>query len=408
MTEKQSGLRFDIYERVHLQEEDRSIRELDEIELVPFIEVVSQSDQAVLKGHLRLNGTYTAEEEGGTRQLEHRIPVEITLPLSRVGNSSDLSVEIENFDVDVLSPRSLNVTGVLSLHGVELAPQGQSGEWRAEEETVFVHRAEEGDAPSFSEPAVQWTAEPAIELTFRQPAEQVAEQSAEQPIEQPAEQATGQFAPSPEQEASAAPRAGEPPAVQSYPYAQPAQHLQPASQGAGASGANIVAAEESAKPLDVNVDVAAEETDVIGLEQVDEAELQPEIELHAEKKDVKVAFGSKKVAELAQEATYGIKSLLQKSSSVFIDKRKKTPAEAAAERPAEQPAAAETVEWKKLFLGSEAEGGQFRKLKLAIVQKEETLETIAQRYKLSPRELQLLNRLQDGEISEGQVIYIPR
>lgn len=370
MTERQSGLRFDIYERVHLQEEARGIRELDEIELVPNIQVVSQSDHAVLKGHLRLHGTYTAEEEEGTKPLEHQIPVEITLPLSRVGNAQELSVEIENFDVDLLSPRSLNVTGVLSLHGVETAVQAQSPEWNAEEETVFVHRADENaETPA---------AEPAAELSGGQ--------------DEPAQ-----------------PRAAEPPGAVPIGQAQTAAFTPHPIfvQTAGTAETEAFAAAEPERPLDVKIDVSAEETDAISFTQnADEAELLPEVELHSEKKDVKVAFGSKKVAELAQEATYGIKSLLQKSSSIFLDRRNR--ATEAAEQPAAQPQAQETVEWKKLFLNASADGQEFRKLKLAIVQKEETLETIAQRYQLNPRELQLLNRLQDGEISVGQVIFIPR
>jgi stage VI sporulation protein D len=163
-----------------------------------------------------------------------------------------------------------------------------------------------------------------------------------------------------------------------------------------------------AKPLDIDVDVNVEENEVVlgDAEAVEEAELQPEVVIHSEeKKDVKVALGGKKVAELAQDAAYGIKSLLQKSSSIFHDKRKA--AEAAAAQPAEVTRA-ETVEWKKLFLNTAADGQEFRKLKMAIVQKEETLETIAQRYQISARELQLLNRLQDVDIAAGQVIYIPR
>ena len=39
------------------------------------------------------------------------IPVEITVPLNRVSSLDDIAVEIENFDVDLLSKRSLNITG---------------------------------------------------------------------------------------------------------------------------------------------------------------------------------------------------------------------------------------------------------------------------------------------------------
>jgi stage VI sporulation protein D len=404
VSENQSGIRFDIYERVHLQEGARSIDELDEVELVPYIQVVSQSEQAVLKGHLRLSGTYMSEGEGGTYALEHHIPVEITLPLSRVGNAQDLYVEIENFDIDLLSPRSLNVTGVLSLHGVEMmSVQEPVPDWRSEEEVVFVHRPEE------SAPASGWS-EPSDGHRGEPPSAVLPQNAAPNPQATPAP---------PFSVSAAAAGTAEPPSFPT-PSAVPPQYAAPNPQAAPASPFTATAANagnaeppaalpaEEAKPLDIDVDVNVEETEIIAgnPEQLEAQELPPEAGPNTGKKDLKVAFGSKKVAEIAQEATYGIKSLLQKSSSIFQDKRVKAETEAAA--PAQEEPHAETVEWKKLFLNAAADGQEFRRLKLAIVQKEETLEAIASRYKLNPRELQLLNRLQDGEISEGQVLYIPR
>ncbi|MFC0212610.1 LysM peptidoglycan-binding domain-containing protein [Paenibacillus chartarius] len=365
MSEQQSGLRFDIYERVHLDDQARGIQELDEVELVPHIQVVSQSDLAVLKGYLQLSGSYLSEGDEGRRALEHQIPVEITLPLSRVGNAQDLFVEIENFDIDLLSPRSLNVTGVLSLHGVEIASAAQEPEWRAEEEFVFVHRPEERAAE-----------EPQPTIIEEEPDDRhlPASQVFIAEVEPQAQDV--------EQDAPAA--------------AQPSDET-PEQQSVEAN-ANEANANEFAEA----VEVFAPEVPA-----VEEAELQPEVEIHAEKKDVKVAFGSKKVAEMAQEAAVGIKSLLQKSTSIFQERRRAA-AEAETAQAAAEPPRSEGVEWKKLFLSPAADGQEFRKLKMAIVQKEETLETIAQRYQINPRELLLLNRLQDSNVSEGQVIYIPR
>lgn len=44
------GLRFDIYERIHLTEEAAGIAELEEIELLPRIQVVTHGDHAALRG----------------------------------------------------------------------------------------------------------------------------------------------------------------------------------------------------------------------------------------------------------------------------------------------------------------------------------------------------------------------
>lgn len=120
MTDSSNGLRFDIYERVQLSDDAPAIEALEEIELSPLIEAAEQEDSILLRGDLLLSGTYRAAgAEGGVGKLEHRIPVEISLPLSRVRQIEELDVEIDHFDVDLLTDRSLNVTGVLGLRGVQ-------------------------------------------------------------------------------------------------------------------------------------------------------------------------------------------------------------------------------------------------------------------------------------------------
>ena len=133
------GLRFDIYERVHLSEGVPAIEELEEIELYPRIQVIGQDDHATLRGICYLQER-TGESED-SEELKHFIPVEITVPLNRVRSIDDISIEIENFDVDLLSSRSLNITGVLSLRGIEGFPAEEPQVWSADEFTV-VHSPE--------------------------------------------------------------------------------------------------------------------------------------------------------------------------------------------------------------------------------------------------------------------------
>ncbi|MNP78908.1 Stage VI sporulation protein D [compost metagenome] len=74
---------------------------------------------------------------------------------------------------------------------------------------------------------------------------------------------------------------------------------------------------------------------------------------------------------------------------------------------AEEHGDEEEVRWKNLFIGNAEEQTPFRKIRLVIVQREETLDEIAERYNLSTRELQLYNRLAEHNLAEGQVLYIP-
>jgi stage VI sporulation protein D len=319
VAEQQPGLRFDIYERVHVHEGNSAISELNEVELVPHIQVLTQDEQAILKGNLLLTGSYVDDSGEGIRSLEHFIPVEITLPLNRVARVEDIVVEIENFDIDLLSPRSLNVTGVLSLQGVEMISSAQDT-WREEEEVVFVHEPDQPQLETGSSDSIGRT-EALGGTTF----------------------------------ASTEP--------------------------------GIQMVEEK---IEVSVNEITEHPDIHGID---------------DKKDVQLAFG-KKADEAIEVKSYGIKSLLSKASSIFhSDKRKEEEAALAAEAEASK---GEPVEWQKLFLQSEGETQGFRKVRMCIVQREETLEGIAKRYQVSTRELQLFNRLGDQDISAGQIIYLPK
>lgn len=64
------------------------------------------------------------------------------------------------------------------------------------------------------------------------------------------------------------------------------------------------------------------------------------------------------------------------------------------------------IVWLKERLTEEED--RFHRLKMVIAQKEDTLESIADRYDLSSVELLQLNKLESGEIEQGQILYIPK
>lgn len=382
MSEQQPGLRFDIYERVHLQEDLAGIQELNDVELVPHIQVLTLDDQAILKGNLLLTGNYASEEGGAPRLLEHLIPVEITLPLNRIHRVEDIQVDIENFDIDLLSARSLNVTGVLSLQGVEIVSAPVES-WREEEEVTFVH---ELNFPRYEPPATY-------------PIQPTQENPSIQPIPMPYMQPTPQF---------------QQPMVQPMPTPMPTPMTQMPTQMQMPAPIPMQTDEEPAPAPSLQPSPSSIQEDdwddggsaVVEIEQT-ELKVTPHSDntvVTEEKKDLKVAFG-KKANEAVDLNPYGLKSLLSKAGSYLTDKRR---AEEEAQAALAEESRIDAVEWKRLFLQNQTNSQEFRKLKMCIVQKEETLETIAKRYQLNPRELQLLNRLGDQEISAGQVIYLPR
>ncbi|GLI06615.1 hypothetical protein YDYSG_26450 [Paenibacillus tyrfis] len=435
MTTQHNGLRFDIYERVHLSEGAIGIQDLEGVELVPHIQVIPQGDQALLRGNLFLTGTFIDELGRSDQTLEHLIPVEITLPMNRVQRMEDIAVEIENFDVDLLSSRSLNITGVLSLAGLELVSDAAQEAWReTENEVVFVHEARDphtvplagatdgafGDVSGFFDSADQAPAETEswelrserVEPTSKLPAGPQAQsvpqpapnvfQAAQQNVPQPApnvfqaaQQNVPQPAPNVHQEAQ-----------QNIP--QPAPYVQQEAQK------NIPQPLSNVNPAPLSVQEPSKGPETLKPQEAQKTKEAPTAQSFGDlnptattDKDLKVGVGSKKTPEpLSAPAplykSFGLSNLFNPGSS---QKEKRDPEETFGE---ESESVAEKVEWKNLLLTSKGEEQGFKRLRLCIVQKEETLESIAKRYDLNPREIALYNRLGDNEVSEGQIVYIPK
>ncbi|MFD0674371.1 LysM peptidoglycan-binding domain-containing protein [Cohnella sp. GCM10027633] len=405
MTEPPYGLRFDIYERVHLPDDVAAIEELEEIELVPHMQVLPQDDNVLLSGHLLLSGIYRAQQSQDVSQLEHWIPVEITLPLNRVNNVDDLAVEIDNFDVDVLSTRSLNVTGVLALRGLQVAA-AQVPIWKDDSFTV-VHQAQPGYDADFerdglSEPGLSAAdevyadadsdvnaydaedAEPG-RVDAQQPFASIANaaeydewlakfksQEEQQQLLQAQARAADAAAAYPA--GSSADRWGDLSARQAEPTAsQPAAEA--ASQQA-AEAASLPVAEPSSEPPKIAVNLLASDP---------ASRAQSGVGLLSQLGDI----GAKRESELKQ------------LEAVLAEEK------AAAAKSAQQGSSGDEVEWTRLFLSNGNEAQSFRKVRMCIVQRDDTLEGIAGRYNVQPRALQLHNRLNDPYLSEGQVLYIP-
>ncbi|XOK59366.1 LysM peptidoglycan-binding domain-containing protein [Paenibacillus elgii] len=435
MTTQHNGLRFDIYERVHLSEGAIGIQDLEGLELFPHIQVIPQGDQALLRGNLFLTGTFIDELGRSDQTLEHLIPVEITLPMNRVQRMEDIAVEIENFDVDLLSSRSLNITGVLSLAGLELVSDAAQEAWReTENEVVFVHEARDphpvplaeatdeafGDVSGFFDSAEQAPAETdswelrgeRVEPTSKLPAGPQAQsvpqpapnvfQAAQQNVPQPApnvfqaaQQNVPQPAPNVHQEAQ-------------QNITQPTPIVQQEAQQ------NIPQPLSNVTPAPLSVQEPTKGPETLKAQEAQKTKEAPTAQSFGElnptattDKDLKVGVGSKKTPEPPTAPaplykSFGLSNLFNTGSS---QKEKRDPEDAIGE---ESESVAGKVEWKNLLLTSKGEEQGFKRLRLCIVQKEETLESIAKRYDLNPREIALYNRLGDNDVSVGQIVYIPK
>ncbi|MDQ0061274.1 LysM peptidoglycan-binding domain-containing protein [Paenibacillus harenae] len=467
MSEQTSGLRFDVYERVHLPDDVAAIDELEEIELVPRIQVIDQGDQAVLKGQLLLSGVYRGQNPAeAPLVLEHWIPVEITLPMNRISRLDDISIDIDNFDVDLLSARTLNVTGVLSLRGISVDPVEEPEEaWREEPITV-VHERSFIDSPQALEQEQELELESSIQQeeqsyiaedeTSYAAAEtddleqRIAEAQA-QALEREQEldrEATVSISSSPndsgwssaqlfavkgsqpqeEQRENkfASQQAGEDPWLvsssqfvdepnksseqerseeQEREQEQEQEQEQAEEEAAFAEAYALLALEEQAQ-RELDAELEAQQAAQQAVQQAAQLAAQQ----LPEKQEPRVAFASKPPEEQKEQpANVGIMTLLQTS------RREQAARQAAEEVIASQQAAEDAralssgdeIEWKNLFLGRNAEENEFRKIRMCIVQRDETLDAIALRYNINPREILVRNNLNESSVTEGQLLYIP-
>jgi stage VI sporulation protein D len=435
VSDQTNGLRFDVYERVHLPDDVAAIDELEEIELVPRIQVIDQGDHAVLRGQLLLSGVYRSQNDSENSQtLEHWIPVEITLPMNRISRLDDISIEIDNFDVDLLSARTLNITGVLSLRGISAQPvQEQEEIWREEPFTV-VHQREAYDeqASHFFNSQNADHEQPYIpeqiyfaaqeDHSFQQEPEMSDETEATVTISaasfDPGWSSSQLFAAQAQQSEEVVEEE-----VEEEPR-EDEQEITLASQQTNDEGWLATSQAFS----NFSTDFSQDEASFPGSQQAFEQEraeseakeppLSPIVEAFApqepvpgqEKQELRIAVSGKQPQEgSGLAADVGFHTLLQTSRREQAARQaaEKVVAQQRAVEEAKAQASGDEIEWKNLFLGKRSEDTEFRKIRMCIVQRDETLDVIASRYSLHPREIINYNRLDDSGVSEGQLLYIP-
>ncbi|WP_339319222.1 LysM peptidoglycan-binding domain-containing protein [Paenibacillus sp. FSL R10-2734] len=457
MFDQSHGLRFDIYERIHLSEELPGIAELEEVELLPEIQVIQREDRAELYGQLLLTGLYRSEDDR-TQRLEHAIPVEITVPLTRVSSIEDIGVEIENFDIDLLTMRTVNITGVLSLRGIGGAEPQPQPAWQQEEYTVAYSplgddrvieasaENQEHDNDALYENS-QWTfGEDASEVAVEEHEHAGANAAASEAelVSSGAGHSSPvvNFSSAHEKDKGAKARTHSLDSQSEASKAGIADYwfkAESQNEEAEASQLNQVsqlsevnqeqeaeyafASRETVVPAaiaDAEQDIAvfASETEAKSVLHAQEENAQPisenaneafvsqeTVPQAEEKQDLKIALGSKKEAEVPAKEHLTFSSLLSSSRSRKEQEALLSEGNASAE--AIIPEAGNNTEWKSRFITGADGANLFRKVRLCIVQREETLDTIAEKYQLSARELGMYNRLSGQSVEEGQVLYIP-
>lgn len=144
MSQEQSFFKFDLHESIYF-EKGQEVREMLQVSLDPDISIQSFNEYVSIRGVIELQGEYRKKEdeqdpvepldrvgdESAKRFVEkvfdksedevefsHRFPVEISIPSYRVNNLDDISVSIEAFDYELPSDDHLLLKSTIKIHGV--------------------------------------------------------------------------------------------------------------------------------------------------------------------------------------------------------------------------------------------------------------------------------------------------
>jgi stage VI sporulation protein D len=183
-------LSFAIKETIFLSTDRAGIGELRELELVPDVEVLENQSFISITGCLHLYGKYepargaSEPTEGGAETLveavtfapfpqgnsgglfgweeevNHRIPLNITIPLSRIAELGDIYAVVDGFDYQVETPHQLLIEAELKIAGIQLAEYAQRSALQPDS-------AAEPENDSALETYPDWAAAPQVESAMK-------------------------------------------------------------------------------------------------------------------------------------------------------------------------------------------------------------------------------------------------
>ncbi len=395
------NLRFSVEESVWFQK-GQEVSELISISLDPDI-VIQEHDQYVsIRGALQLTGEYRIDEnhseeeerdfasvrlvnevitrEDGISELNHRFPVDITIPQDRVQSLDDVYVSIETFDYEIPKRGCLQIIADLAISGIQGVTQAPKEE--AVQETV----KQEVQAPVVAEQeAVE-----ELELVRSIPPEEEEEVEVQAVSEQVEEE-------KPQEQVE----------VVLQEKDEVVLHREAQEEEQKEEQAEVIAVseqqdEEEDADLFVPFEVEArkevyqeheEQEEVEVVEAIEEEEvhavLTPSIEVKA-RHDNQLSFGSDNPNKKSSTA-------VQEKEAAKDQREEKT------DEPSKR--SENDLLLTKIFGRDEVD--DHTTMKICIVQHGDSLEKISERYDISVQQLVRVNSLNTDSVSEGQLLYIP-
>jgi stage VI sporulation protein D len=368
--ENQSSIRFSVEESIWFQK-GQEVSELLSMSLDPEITIQEHDQYISVRGGLVLTGEYHAQSkdegadensslspgvrtvqevsvrEDGVTLLKHKFPVDITIPKNRIQNLDDVYVSIESFDYELPQRGNLLLEAELSITGI----YGDQEE--AKPLTDLEDRDEEQVQEAEVSPQLSVLTESADEAQNEVTSEVEREEELVQPLmrgsyyedeDQEVEEDDNPFTPF-VVEAKREP-AAESEAEELYDFEEDVEEV-----------------EEVAVSEETNVEVEQEEPYVF-TRQTPQFEFKSRVEEAANNQDH---------TQSEEDGTSGRDE--------------------------------NTLSLTKIFAKEEA--AETTKLRMCIVQKDESIESIAERYDVSTQALIRVNNLDREHLAAGQILYIP-
>ncbi len=463
-------LSFQIKETIFLSSDKAGIGDLKELELVPDVEIIENPGEVSITGCLQLHGKYepvrgtSEDDEGGADtllaamkftpfqfeqkngslygsdlELAHRIPLNITIPSNRVSDIEDIYAIVDSFDYQLEAPNQLIIEAQLKIAGIGLEDQATQSEAAGEPEWEFVHAANEQE-----EHVVETASLDDIERKLAELEQEIAQKDTDrqerarelpQPYVKPyvlgfEPPAYEQASFPPPSEDSYQPFGDLSSEQQQTEYAEKNEAVFTGGQlseqsdhmtEVSAQDDEVIPTEQSAVdapqqaepataneelPEEMAVEVMASETPVQEVAETEEP-AQPE-EPVEEVKEMRVAIGSKPTS--SGSGSLNLTSIFSQARRAQEYAAPDAPesASSSSRKPSLQEPDSTTVEAMHnltSFVRNKEE--RYSTMKLCIIQRDETLESISTRYSLPVSKILEVNKLTSDRVSEGQILYIP-
>lgn len=463
--EHSSALTFHLEETIWLDKEQQ-MKDLLSLGLTPDIHIEEKGDYVVIKGGLRLHGEYTIDddkvetvereftpnpvdeinvsEEKGI--ISHFFPVDITIPLHRINKLDDIYVHINGFDYDLPEPDCIQLTAEVSITGMKNGAAVQTREtlppetfpvWEMEKTAEPEPKEEKESAEREAEeepPTEQLETEPIEEIATEEKEEESEEEdtpttpavffneqekrkdvaSEEKEIDETVENVAEVEEDTEEEEREETEVEREIPSEEARTEitteAEKTEEKETSPTNEEEHEQRSVESTEEEPPKEEETESVAVGEEEKETEAEEEREKEKEAEPESEENTVVTSF--RRRPEREEEPT----SVQSNEENEFSEREEDRDEEETSDEETEdgrdeeeEKAPASERDDNALYLTKMMTKSeeQFSRLKMCIIQENESLETIAERYNTTTTHLIRFNRLENEHVEEGQILYIP-